>query len=72
MTHWLVVVEDDLEPRLEGPFKSNRRRIRAAQEHRKKDSEKRDGLFRLDVTASGAPRMHSFGCREIGSQLDLS
>jgi hypothetical protein len=72
MTRWLVVIEDDLEPRLEGPFKSDLRRVVAAREHRKKDFDRRDGLFQLDITASGIPRMHSFISREISSQIDQS
>ncbi len=71
MTRWLVVVEDDVEPRLEGPFKSDQRRVVAAQEHRRKDFGKRDGLFRLDITTSGSPRIHSFVSHEVSSPTDL-
>jgi hypothetical protein len=72
MTRWLVVVEDDVEPRLEGPFKSDQGRVVAAQEHRKKDFDKRDGLFRLDITASGSPRIYNFVYREVSSQTDVT
>jgi len=65
MTRWLVVVEDDIEPRLQGPFRSDRARVMAAQEHRTKDFQKRDGLFRLDIGASGPPRIYSFASLEV-------
>ena len=68
MTRWLVIVVDDLEPHLEGPFKTDRARVIAAQEHRKKDLEKHDGLFRLDVTASGSPRMYNFVSCEVNPE----
>ena len=60
MTRWLVVVEGDVEPRLEGPFKTDLGRVVAAQEHRRKDLHERDGLFRLDIGASGSPRIYNF------------
>jgi hypothetical protein len=65
MTRWLVVVEDDIEPRLEGPFRSDGKRVTAAQEHRTKDLQKRDGLFRLDISVSGSPRINHFVSREV-------
>jgi len=69
MTRWLVVVEDDLEPRLEGPFKSDKLRVDAAYEHRSKDLQERDGLFRLDISASGSPRISPFISREVNPEL---
>lgn len=65
MTRWLVVVEDDIEPCLEGLFRGDRKRVTAAQEHRTKDLQKRDGPFRLDISASGSPRMYHFVSREL-------
>lgn len=65
MTRWLLVVEGDVEPRLEGPFKSDQERVAAAQIHRKADSEGDDGLYRLDVSASGSPRVCHFSSREV-------
>ena len=70
MTRWLIVVEDDIEPRLEGPFKSDRIRITAAKGHRRKDLDKQDGIFRLDIGASGSPRIYPFASREVSSGTD--
>ena len=68
MTRWLVVVENDLEPHLKGPFKSDQMRVNAAKEHRKKDVLEQDGLFRLDVSASGSPRIYHFVSREVSPE----
>jgi hypothetical protein len=68
MTRWLIVVEGDVAPRLEGPFKSDRVRVVAAQEHRRNDFEERDGLYRLDVSAAGTPRICSFVSSEMNSE----
>ena len=65
MSRWLVVVDGDVEPRLEGPFKSDRLRVVAAREHRRNDREERNGLYRLDVSATGTPRISSFVSREL-------
>jgi len=65
MTRWLIVVEGDIEPHLDGPYKNDQRRTAAARRHRGKDLEKRDGLFRLDISDSGSPHIHAFGAREI-------
>lgn len=64
-TLWLVVVEGDIEPRLEGPFRSDRSRIISAREHRRNDPERNDGLFRLDISSSGAPRIRHFRAFEV-------
>jgi hypothetical protein len=72
MTRWLVVVEGDVEPRLEGPFKSDQVRVGAAQEHRRKDCQERDGLYRLDISASASPRIYSFVSREVSPESDVN
>jgi hypothetical protein len=72
MTRWLVVVEGDVEPRLKGPFKSDRVRVVAAQEHRGKDCQERDGLYLLDISASGSPRVHSFVSWEVSPEVDVT
>jgi hypothetical protein len=64
-TRWLVIVEGDIEPHLEGPFRSDRSRIAAAQEHRRSDLERNDGLFRLDISSSGTPRIQHFRAFEV-------
>lgn len=68
MTRWLAVVEGDIEPYLEGPFKNDQARVAAARKHRASDPKKRDGLFRLDVSNSGSPRMRPFGSREVSPE----
>lgn len=65
MKRYLVVVEDDVEPSLEGPFRSERKRVSAAREHRAKDVEKKDGLFRLDISTSGSPLIFHFVAWEL-------
>lgn len=70
MTHWLVVVENDIEPRIEGPFKSDRMRINAARRHRRNDPEKRDGIFGLDISASGSPEFYHFASCEISPETN--
>jgi hypothetical protein len=37
MTRWLIVVEGDIEPHLDGPYKNDQRRTAAARRHRGKD-----------------------------------
>jgi hypothetical protein len=49
MIRWLIIVEGDVEPRLERPFKNDRARVAAAQKHRESVPEADDGLYRLDV-----------------------
>jgi hypothetical protein len=65
MTRWLIVVEGDVDPRLEGPFISEQARLAAAQSYRKSDAERQDGLYRLDVSAAGRPRVRHFTAGEI-------
>lgn len=67
MTRWLVIVEDDLEPSVRGPFRSDGARVAAARRHRGNDVGDRDGLFRLDISAKGSPRISHFLSRELDS-----
>jgi hypothetical protein len=69
MTRWLIIVQDDIAPQLKGPFKSDRARLIAAHKHRTKDFEGRDGLYRLDISASGSPRVNHFISREVNPEL---
>ena len=71
MTRWLVVVEGDVEPRLEGPFKSERTRVAAARRHRRNDLEKQDGLFELDISGSGSPEICAFASIEVNPDTDV-
>ena len=72
MTRWLVVVDGDVEPRLEGPFKNDRLRVVAAREHRRNDCEERNGLYRLNVSASGTPRICGFVSREVSPEAAVT
>jgi hypothetical protein len=69
MTRWLVVIRDGVDPRLEGPFERDRTRVAAAREHRKGDIEKTDGLFRLDISVKGLPRIYPFVSRDVTPEL---
>jgi len=44
---WLLIVEGDVEPRLEGPFLNDGLRLDRARELRDKSED--DGLYRLDI-----------------------
>lgn len=72
MTRWLVVVLDDVEPCLEGPFKTERMRVASARAHRKGDPEKRDALFGLDVSDSGSPEIFAFASSRISPEPDAA
>jgi hypothetical protein len=62
--HYLLVVEDDTEPEIRGPYQTDAKRVAAAKQHRQRRAY-RDGLFRLDVYASGIPDVDAFGGSEI-------
>lgn len=65
MNHYLLILHGDVEPELDGPF-SIVDRDRAAREHRREDPEMSDGLFWLDIEASGKPTIGAFA----GGDLD--
>lgn len=48
MKRWLVIVENDLEPRLVGPFKSEEERDGMAKFHKEERGDE-DGIFPLDI-----------------------
>lgn len=56
--HYLVVVENDVEPRIVGPYDTPEERHAMAQTHRRNDPEKHDGLYILD--AVGTPVFDTF------------
>jgi hypothetical protein len=56
-------------PHLEGPFKSDQARIAEAQRHRGEDFEGHDGVYRLDISASGSPRIRHFISREVDPEV---
>ena len=72
MTRWLLVIFDDIEPCLQGPFKSDRTRNAAARARRRGDPEKRDGLFGLDVSGPGSPEIFAFAGCEVSPETDMT
>jgi len=49
---FIILIWNDVEPTLRGPYVSERGRIRAARRHRTVDPEGKDSLFRLNVGRS--------------------
>jgi hypothetical protein len=49
---YLLIVEGDIEPRMEGPFHTETARDAAARAHRDQDQDKADGLFPLDLNTT--------------------
>lgn len=59
MKHYLVFVEDDIEPTVLGHFKSEDSRDEIARGLRKKHGPEH-GLFPLDIDSKGMPKMYSY------------
>ena len=69
MDKFIILIWNDVEPPLRGPYASERGRIRAARRHRTVDPEGKDGLFRLNVGRSHRTtkvQVASFSGRETG------
>ena len=62
---WLLVIVGDCAPETSGPFGDDAERLRAARAYRAREGDE-DGLFRLDVDATGRPSVEAFG----GGELD--
>ena len=56
MKHYLIVVEGDIEPSVEGPF-TPKKLAAQARESRKQDPEQQNGLFWLDIDKNGKPKI---------------
>lgn len=65
MKCYLIVVVDDIEPEVRGPFSSDEQRVESAQYLRKKDPEKKNGMFRLNISENCIPTIDSFGAGEV-------
>jgi hypothetical protein len=63
--HYLLVIEDTVEPDLRGPFTKVKNRDAAAIQHRRNDPEKNDGLFKLEII-NGMPHVSTYS----GGDLD--
>jgi hypothetical protein len=60
MKYYVLHVVDDIEPELEGPYKSFRARDNKAKELRKEDEEQKNGIYGLDISHSGKARVFSY------------
>jgi len=60
MKRWLVIVIDDIEPYIHGPFDSEETRSEWAKYHRFKDPEKKDGIYKLNTHEGGSPTIKSY------------
>jgi len=67
--HYLLVIENDVEPQLKGPFSKSNDRDLSAIQHRINDPEKCDGLFRLDIK-DNIPTVSSFAACELPEDTD--
>lgn len=65
MTHYLLIVRDDIEPEVIGGFSVPESRDFEAKCERQRDPEGRNGLFRLDVDEHGVPSAYSFSAAEL-------
>ena len=57
---YVLEIEGDIEPKLRGPYKSPNTRDRAARRLRKKDAEKENGIFALDLMNNGKIRVWAY------------
>jgi hypothetical protein len=62
---YLVHVEQDVEPRLHGPYESDAARLKAAQKIRSTGGDLPDMIFRLNVGCTGRPEVDVFSGREM-------
>jgi hypothetical protein len=70
---YLIVVEDDVEPTVHGPYGTAMDRDAAAIRMRQDDPERRNGLFPLDITAARAPQWveaWAYGGAYLGDEND--
>ena len=66
VNRYLVIVFGDVDPYLQGPYKSDATRLVAARRHRKEeDGDLNDGMYRLDIDAKGRPRIGAFSGGEV-------
>lgn len=65
--HYLLIIEGDVEPNLEGPFTHEEDVLTLARSHRENDEDLDDGLYKLSVNENGIPFVESFGGGELES-----
>ncbi len=67
VNRYLVIVVGDVDPYLQGPYKTDATRLAAARRYRKNDDgDLSDGMYRLDIDAKGRPSIGAF----CGGELD--
>ena len=59
MKLYLFITEGDVEPQIQGPFKSEAQRSVAAKAHKRENGDN-DGIFMLDVDSQGVPTTYSY------------
>jgi len=62
---YVLEIVGDLEPQLHGPYATEVERDQKAVELRREDPGKRNGLFRLDVSAKAAPDVGPYSGAEL-------
>lgn len=68
VNRYLVIVFGDVDPYLQGPYKTDATRLAAARRHRKEeDGDLNDGMYRLDIDAKGRPTIGAY----CGGDLDV-
>jgi hypothetical protein len=70
MKYYIIHTEDDIEPYVLGPYKSDKTRLRRAKQLRKKDSEGKNGIFRLDVPEDHDREKHPYSYSFITYELN--
>jgi len=59
MRYLLLIIEEDVEPYLRGPYKTEQQRDCAAVKHKRKVGNE-DGIFALNITSDGRAQVHAF------------
>ena len=62
---YVLEIVDDLEPQLHGPYATEEDRDQQAVQLRRQDPGKRNGLFRLNVSAKAAPDVGPYSGAEL-------
>lgn len=57
---YLVVVVEDVEPEIKGPYKTENEREQAAKNHRREDEDKSDGIYPLDISEKAKPAIGAY------------
>ncbi len=58
--HYNLIIEDDIEPELFGPFGNWDKMISAAKQHRDDDPDKKDGIYHLTIPRGVPIKIETF------------